>query len=45
MYRYKVYSGNNSNLIKNMLERRGNWGEVTEQDAQEFKVNFIWRPT
>ena len=44
MYRYKVYPGNNSSLIKSTLEKRGNWKEADEKNAEEFKVDFIWRP-
>lgn len=46
MFKYVVHSGNNSRLlIRPLLEQRGNWVEATEQEAEDFKAQFIWKPT
>ena len=46
MNKYVIVSGNNSRmLIKPLLDQRGNWIEASEQDAADYKANFIWKPT
>lgn len=45
MYKYVIYKGNNSYLIRNSIEQRGNWTEVTDSEADELQVQFIWKPT
>lgn len=46
MNKYVVHCGNNSKLfIKPLLDQRGNWVECTDQEAESFKANFIWKPT
>ena len=44
MYKFKVYPGNNPTVIRQALEARGNWTEGSDKEANDFKVNFIWRP-
>ena len=46
MNKYIIHSGNNSRLlIKPLLDQRGNWSEASEQEAESFKAQFIWKPT
>lgn len=45
MYKYVIYKGNNSYLIRNSIELRGNWTEVPESDSEDLQVHFIWKPT
>jgi hypothetical protein len=45
MYKYVIYKGNNSYLIRNSIELRGNWTEVPESDNEDLQVHFIWKPT
>lgn len=46
MHRYVIYQGNNSRMfIKPSLDKRGNWAEASEQEANDLKAQFIWKPT
>jgi hypothetical protein len=46
MNKFVIHSGNNSRLlVKPLLEARGNWVEASEQEAEAFKAQFIWKPT
>lgn len=42
MNKYLVFHGNNAKpLLKPLLDKRGNWGEV---DSIEMKLQFVWKP-
>ena len=46
MHKYVIHTGNNSRLfIKPLLDQRGNWFEASEQEAEAFRVQFIWKPS
>lgn len=43
VFTYLVYVGNNSNLIRKVLEQKNNWEEGNYSDSNN--ANFIWHPT
>jgi hypothetical protein len=45
MNKFVVYSGNGPQLIRNALNKRGNWEEITEDNKDVYNLaNVIWRP-
>jgi hypothetical protein len=42
MYRYLILKGNNSNLVKRVLETREYWVELEQQHLTLF--SFKWAP-
>lgn len=45
MFKYIVFPGNNSILIKESLDKRGSWSEASEEEAKDLIAHFIWKPT
>ena len=46
MNKFIVYQGNNGRaFLIPALERRGIWTEASEQEAEKFRAQFIWKQT
>ena len=41
---YSVFNGNNGNIIRAVLDKRGNWGDAGV-DENICKAHFVWKPT
>ena len=44
MYKFYVYKGNFSFVVKNLLKERGCWEEVEEEGKALVSTHFIWKP-
>lgn len=53
MYKFCVFNGNNSQIIREKLNERGIWEEIQVNNANNTheiekiiaEANFIWKPT
>mmetsp|Transcript_13307 Transcript_13307/g.25002 ORF Transcript_13307/g.25002 Transcript_13307/m.25002 type:complete len:961 (+) Transcript_13307:506-3388(+) len=45
MYKFTVFPGNHSSIVRKAVEARGNWVQASEQEAADCRVQFIWKPT